>query len=262
METLMLESVKSVSAPKDKYFDLNVFEAKGYRDHYANLTAMMKKNLRLERLRGRKVIDLACGYGWWGQSLLEYGCEVVFLDGREENLAAVREQVPNAATYLMNVETDPFPVPRADLILCMGLIYHIADPRSLFDKMAAVSDQVFVETTCLDHDGEFIVYHNESTDARQFSLTGSACRPSPKWVMRQLREAGFAHVEDVSDAIGNRSPQPGFPGLVYDWKFERTCGWRRGEQTLRRMFVASKAKHGADLIIHDGASEPSLVPAS
>jgi len=170
------------------------------------------------------------------------------VDGRKENLAAVREQVPNAATHLMNVETDPFPLARVDLILCMGLIYHIADPRSLFEKMASVTDQVFVETTCLDHDGEFIVFHNESTDARQFSLTGSACRPSPKWVMRHLREAGFTRVEDISDSIGNRPPSEGFPGVLYDWKFERTCGWRRAEHTLRRMFAASKARSNADLI--------------
>jgi len=241
--------IENPSAPKDKYFDLNVFEAKGYRDHYANLTAMMKKHIRLDQLKGRKVIDLACGYGWWGQSLLDYGCEVIFVDGREENLAAVRQQMPDAKTYLMNVETDRFPVPYADLVLCMGLIYHIADPRSLFDKMAAVTDQAFVETTCLDHDGEFIVYHRESTDARQFSLTGSACRPSPKWVMSNLREAGFTRVEDVSDATGNRAPQQGFPGLLYDWKYERTCGWRRAEHTLRRMFAASKPSARADLLV-------------
>jgi SAM-dependent methyltransferase len=240
--------IKTSCAPQDRYFNPNVFEAKGYREHYVNLTEMMKKHLRLDRLQGRKVIDLACGYGWWGQSLLDYGCEVIFVDGREENLAAVREQVPNAKTHVMNVETDPFPLPRVDLILCMGLIYHIADPDSLFKKMSLVTNQVFVETTCLDHDGEFIVYHSESTDARQFSLTGSACRPSPKWVMRRLKEAGFARVTDISDPIGNRPPSEGFPGVLYDWKYERTCGWRRAEHTLRRIFAACTADATADLI--------------
>jgi SAM-dependent methyltransferase len=245
---MLKANVDTPVAPKDKYFSLNVFEAPGYREHYVNLTSMMKRHLREDRLAGLKVIDLACGYGWWGQSLLPFGCEVIFVDGREENLDAVRQQVPGATTYVMNVEKDPFPVPRADLILCMGLIYHIADPYSLFKKMAAVTDQLFVETTCLDHDGEFIVYHGESTDARQFSLTGSACRPSPKWVMRYLREAGFSEVQDISDAIGNREPQEGFPGVLYDWKYERTCGWRRAEHTLRRMFAASKPNPKISLI--------------
>jgi SAM-dependent methyltransferase len=245
----MNAAIKRLSIPNDRYFAPNVFEAKGYRDHYANLTAMMKRHIRLDRLKGRRIIDLACGYGWWGQSLLEYGCDVIFIDGRKENLEAVQNQVPNAKTCVMDVETDEFPAPRVDLILCMSLIYHIADPRRLFEKMALVTDQVFVETTCLDHDGEFIVYHSESTEARQFSLTGSACRPSPKWVIRNLKEAGFTRVIDVSDSIGNREPQDGFPGLLYDWQYERTCGWRRAEHTLRRMFAASKEPASPELII-------------
>jgi SAM-dependent methyltransferase len=238
----MTESVQgNATIGRDRFFTENVFEAKGYRDHYGNLLAMIKEHLDLDRLRGRKVIDLACGYGWWGQDLMAHGADVIFVDGREDNLAAVRSQVPGATTYLMNVETDPFPVAQADLILCMGLIYHIADPRALFDKMARITERVFVDTTCLDHDGEFIVYHAETNQPNGFSLTGSACRPSPKWVMRQLADAGFPFVKDISDAIGNRLPEPGFPGLIYDWDYERTCGWRRNEQTLRRMFMASKA---------------------
>src|SRR5258708_6416000 len=128
----MAEIVRENSSiERDQLFSRNVFEEEGYRDHYDNLTAMIKKHLQLDRLRGRKVIDLACGYGWWGQALMEHGAEITFIDGREANLAAVRSQVPGAVTYRMNVETDSFPVPQTDLILCMGLLYHLATPRAL-----------------------------------------------------------------------------------------------------------------------------------
>lgn len=232
----------STAIEHDRHFSKNVFEEPGYRDHYVNLTAMVKNHLHLDRLPGRKVIDLGCGYGWWGQSLLEHvdhGNDVIFIDGRAENIDAVRREVPCAHAYVMDVETDPFPFKKADLILCMGLIYHISNPRALFDKMIKIAPRVFIDTTCMDHDGEFIVYHSEVSGS-QYSLTGSACRPSPNWVMRQLREAGYEHVYDISDPIGNRAPQAGFPGLIYDWDYRRTCGWRRGECTLRRMFMASK----------------------
>lgn len=227
------------SIERDPHFSKNVFEEPGYRDHYVNLTAMMKNHLHLDRLCGRKVIDLGCGYGWWGQSLLEHGADVVFADGRVDNIAAVKRDIPGAATYVMNVECDNLPRVKADLILCMGLIYHIANPRALFDKMIKVAPRVFIDTTCMDHDGEFIVYHSE-VQGSQYSLTGSACRPSPNWVMSQLREAGYEYVYDISDPIGNRPPAAGFPGLIYDWEYRRTCGWRRGECTLRRMFMASR----------------------
>jgi len=230
------------SIERDKHYSKNVFEEPGYRDHYGNLTAMMKNHLHLDRLRGKKVIDLGCGYGWWGQSLIEHCNEVVFIDGRKKNLAGLRKEMPFAVGYLMNVEADQFPIKRADLILCMGLIYHISNPRALFDKMIKVAPRVFIDTTCMDHDGEFIVYHSEGSAGSQYSLTGSACRPSPNWVMGQLREAGYEHVHDISDPIGNRPPGDGFPGLIYDWDYRRTCGWRRGECTLRRMFMATRIK--------------------
>ncbi len=228
---------------KDKHYSANVFEEPGYRDHYVNLTQMMTNHLHLDKLAGKKVLDLGCGYGWWGQSLLGHGAEVVFADGRVNNIAAVRRDVPGAKTYVLNVESDNIPIRKADLILCMGLIYHISNPRALFDKMARVADRVFIDTTCMDHDGEFIVYHSESPEGSQFSLTGSACRPSPNWVMMQLRQAGYLYVYDISDPIGNRPPQPGFPGLIYDWDYRRTCGWRRGECTLRRMFMATTSQN-------------------
>lgn len=228
------------SIERDKHFSHNVFEEPGYRDHYVNLTAMVKNHLHLDRLTGRRVIDLGCGYGWWGQSLLEHGADVRFIDGRKENLAAVRREVPGARTQQVDVEDYPLEIFKADLILCMGLIYHIANPRALFDKMIKVAPRVFIDTTCMDHDGEFIVYHSESPAGSQYSLTGSACRPSPNWVMMQLRQAGYLYVHDISDPIGNRPPAAGYPGLIYDWDYRRTCGWRRGECTLRRMFMASR----------------------
>ena len=230
----------NVVIEQDRHFSTNVFEEPGYRDHYVNLTAMVKNHLDLEWLEGAKVIDLGCGYGWYGQSLIEHGADVTFVDGRAENLRAVAKNIPGAKTRVRNVEDYDLNLGIADLILCMGLIYHINNPRALFDKMIKIAPRVFIDTTCIDHDGEFICYHHETSGGSQYSLTGSACRPSPNWVMQQLREAGYEHVQDISDPIGNRAPQAGFPGLIYDWDYQRTCGWRRDERTLRRMFMASK----------------------
>lgn len=228
----------NIAIERDKFFSKNVFEEPGYRDHYANLTTMMKNHIHLERLAGHKVIDLGCGYGWWGKSLLEHDADVLFVDGRAANLRAVARDVPGSKCWIKNVENDDLDLGKAALILCMGLIYHLGNPRALFDKMIKIAPRVFIDTTCIDHDGEFICYHHETSIGNQYSLTGNACRPSPNWVMRQLKEAGYEYVSDISDAIGNRPPEPGFPGLIYDWDYRRTCGWRRDERTLRRMFMA------------------------
>jgi SAM-dependent methyltransferase len=219
----------------------SAFDDAGHTDHYEKLTPLLTRHLNLERLKGAKVIDLACGHGWWGEALRRHGADVIFIDGREDNLATVRKRNPGAAAHLMNAETDIFPVSHADIVLCMGLIYHIEDPASLFAKIAAITERVFVETICLDQVGANIVYADVATDTAEASLRGKGCRPTPRWVTRELRRAGFTEIADISDASGNRPATPSLPGLLYRWDYENTCGWRRNDCTLRRMFMASRA---------------------
>jgi SAM-dependent methyltransferase len=226
----------------------SVFDDVGHSGHYTKLTPLLTNHLHLDQLKGVKVIDLACGYGWWGEALLPHGADVTFIDGRENNLAMVRKRHPGAATHVMNVETDSFPMLEADIVLCMGLIYHIADPAALFKKIAAISKRVFIETICIDHVGANIVYVDAPTDTSETSLGGKACHPSPRWVMRELRRAGFTEIADISDAAGNRPATPTLPGLNYQWDYENTCGWCRDDCTLRRVFMASNA----------GAADPLL----
>ncbi len=221
----------------DRYFSSNVFEEPGYHDHYPKLFEMVEPYLG--DVSGKRVLDLGCGYGWWGLKLKQLGAVVTFADGRMSNLEGVKRSDADATVLWLDVESGIIPRP-FDLVLCMGLLYHLGDPQTLLDKVAARTKRMLIDTTCLDHDGEFIVYHREADDVSQFSVTGNACRPSPTWVVNALYRAGFDKVSDISSSVGNRKPQPGFPGLVYDWKYQRTCGWRRGERTLRKMFLAEK----------------------
>ena len=226
----------------------SVFEDEGHSGHYVNLLPLMTRHLDLGRLKGLRVLDVGCGPGWWGEALLAHGADVTFIDGRTENLALVHKRHPEVTTHLMNVETDPFPVQRADLVLCMGLIYHLADPAALFEKIAAISPRVFVETICMDQVGVNIVYINEHTDTPETSIGGRACRPTPRWVMRELRHAGYSEIEDVSDEFADRPPTPTLPGLLYHWDYENTCGWRRNDCTLRRVFLATQTGRDDPLV--------------
>jgi hypothetical protein len=53
---------------------------------------------------------------------------------------------------------------------------------------------------------------------------------------------GYSLIEDKSNTSFNVPTGEGYSGLVYDWEYERTCGWRRNECSLRRIWIASKSK--------------------
>lgn len=226
---------------EDYYFSENVFEQPGFQEHYQNLLKMITNHIDLKDYEDRTVIDLGCGYGFYGLEFHKKGANVIFADARRENLQRVRNSYPSnvIATWKVNVE-EVYSFPDASLILCMGLLYHLGKPRECLEKIASATSLVIIDTTVIDDDRDSIVFFNEDTSPNNFSFSGKACRPSPTWVVRNLKEVGFREVVDISSAIGNRKPQKGYPGLLYDWKYERTCGWRRQEYTLRRMFIASK----------------------
>lgn len=229
-----------MNVKEDFYFSTDLYSAPGYADRFKHLLPMMLDHIRLDKLAKKRVVDLGCGSGYWGKALLPYETDMIFVDGRESNLIRLRHDVLHAKAMCMDVERDLFWFGHVDLVLAMGIIYHINDPAALFRKIARISPRVFVDTTVIDHDGDLILHCRERTDANFNSLNGAACRPSPAWVVRELKEAGFHHVRDVSAPSGNLPPMPGYSGLLYDWEFQRTGGWRRNECTLRKMYVASK----------------------
>ena len=233
-----------IKPPKnDKYYSANVFTENGYLERYTRVFSLLMRYINPHRVREWQIIDLGCGLGGFGRKFLEMGGDVVFIDGRSENIADLKADLPDARAFVMDVENDSFPeeIKHVDLVLCMGLLYHTKSPKVVLEKIAGISDNVCVETRCLDHDGVALIYFEESTEARSYSLSGGACSPSPKWVKETLKEVRFSFVKDISHKDANTEPGPGFSGNVYDWEFQRTCGWRRNECSLRKLFVASKS---------------------
>lgn len=234
----------SIKPPEnDKYYSKNVFIENGYSERYDRVFSVLIRYINPEMVSKWQIMDLGCGLGGFGRKFLEVGGNVVFSDGRSENIADLRADLPDAKTFIMDVEKDPFPeeIKGVDLVLCMGLIYHTKIPKVVLEKIAGISDNVCIETNCLDHDGVALIHFEESTEPHQFSLSGGACRPSPKWVEDTLKEVGFSFVKDISHKDANTEPRPHSPGAIYDWEFQRTCGWRRNECSLRKLFIASKS---------------------
>ncbi len=191
----------------------------------------------------KSVLDIGCGQGGFGFKFADAGAKVTFIDGRDQNLQVIRDTDPEANTVRYDLETgDPIPVETADLSMFMGALYHVGEPTTAIRAVAETSDNICLETACLDHDGVALIYFEEETDSTSFSINGGACRPSPKWVEIALEQAGFPLVQDISCTEFNVPVGPGYSGLSYDWELQRTCGWRRNEYSLRKLWIASKSQ--------------------
>lgn len=102
---------------------------------------------------GARVLDLACNEGWFAHRMLDWGADYVLgIDIREVN---VRRAKLIADRYGISPEKfevrqgdiydlDPVELGRFDVVLLLGLVYHVEDPMGAVRRAASVCDGVCV----------------------------------------------------------------------------------------------------------------------
>lgn len=80
-------------------------------------------------LKGKKVLDLGCGYGWHCQYFAENGAEVIGLDASEKMIAQDRQKNNHQnITYVVgSMENLDFPAEQFDLVFSSLAIHYLAD---------------------------------------------------------------------------------------------------------------------------------------
>lgn len=182
---------------------------------------------------GKKILELGCGYGDIGHVLMTLNADVTFAEGRAENCDFLRRRFPENRVYCMNCENEwPFPADaHFDLILHMGLLYHLDDLWFALDHCFECCDNIVLETEVSDSDDpDFILKINECVEGWDQSLIGHGSRPSGPCVEKHIHEKGWQY-ERVTDSRCNARFH------VYDWKVENTKTWRSG---LRRFWFCKK----------------------
>lgn len=171
----------------------------------------------VEAFAGMKILELGAGLCELGAFFAELGAEVTCLEGRAEQVAFARlkhRNVPNLRIEQADLEEDFSRFGRFDLILNVGLLYHIGDVDRHMANCFAMADDIILETVvCDSFDANKLVRIDGRADVIEESPHGFGTRPSPAYVERLAEENGFS-VQRIFTADLNASNGQ----FVYDWE--------------------------------------------
>lgn len=180
----------------------------------------------------KKILELGCGYGDIGYVFSTLGAEVTYVEGRKEHCDFLRHRFPDSRVYQVNLENEwPFAQEeKFDMILHLGLLYHLQDYHFSFEKCLKHTNNFILETEVCDSDEDFVLFIKEDSDGYDQSLLGKGIRPSALHIENILSSSGFAY-HRVADGRCNSQMH------VYDWPVRNTKTWRNG---LRRFWFCKK----------------------
>ena len=123
-------------------------------------------------------------------------------------------QLSKFAKKILNVENISFEIgdvndleemfkEKFDLVLCLGLLYHVENPKEIIKKVANISDFVIFETIANVSKQE-----SELIDDRDITVDGFV--PTVPWLKEAFEEAGFTEITQITES--------NFPRVVFKCK--------------------------------------------
>ncbi|NEP52100.1 MAG: class I SAM-dependent methyltransferase, partial [Moorea sp. SIO3C2] len=94
-------------------------------------------------------LDVGCGPGWFSEKLVNWGVNVIGLEGRQELVEEASKRVNEAKFYQVDVESTQqmSQFAGADLVFCFGLLYHTENPFKVIRNLNLLTKKVlFIES--------------------------------------------------------------------------------------------------------------------
>ncbi|MBV8846602.1 MAG: DUF1698 domain-containing protein [Bryobacterales bacterium] len=182
-------------------------------------------------LRGKRVLDIGAWDGWFTFEMERRGAEVVALDcwdnPRFREMHAIYR---SRAEYVQMdaMEISPATVGRFDIVLFLGVLYHLKHPLLALEKVCSITTELaaidsFVLRDGLDPNAQPVLEFYE-TDQME-GQTDNWVAPNLACLMAMCRTAGFARVEfrnallySAAVACYRKWEQPGVAGPVVELK--------------------------------------------
>jgi len=153
----------------------------------------------LDAIRGKvrleSAIDVGCGVGYFSKFLLDRGLRVVAVDGREENAKEGQRRFSEIRFLTRDAEDPSLPgIGVFDLVLCVGLLYHLENPFRAIRNLHAMTGKVLiVESMCAPGSDPSLQLLDEYQDDNQ-GLTYVAFYPTESCLIKMAYRAGFPFV--------------------------------------------------------------------
>lgn len=151
-------------------------------------------------LRGRRVLDLACARGWWSLGAARAGADYVHgVEGRASRVQWANEVFSHFGVDVRRYrveERNVFDIDSAeefDVVLCLGLLYHVAKPFELLEQISRCnSDLLVIDTAVNRYPGSlFELRHEDTTDPMNSVDYGLVVSPSKRAVVEICNELGY-----------------------------------------------------------------------
>jgi SAM-dependent methyltransferase len=176
-------------------------------------------------LAGRRVLDLGCEEGHFAVEFARHGAQVVAVDVREEHLKRARflAEATGVASRVTTLradvrELDPGALGEFDLVLCLGLHYHLDTPDlfELFENLARLCRHALIlygnfslagrearEHHGRSYHGAGVFEHAETTPEDERRRLGLASPDNPRsfWLTKPslinlLADSGFSSISE------------------------------------------------------------------
>jgi 2-polyprenyl-3-methyl-5-hydroxy-6-metoxy-1,4-benzoquinol methylase len=147
-------------------------------------------------LEGKRLLDLGCNAGFWSSCAAQAGSDFVLgIDGRKMHVDQA-----NFVFEVKDVECDRYDFKLGDLfetdlrqsgtfdvVLCLGLMYHVSKRVELMEKICEVnSDVLVIDTTLSVADGSFLELRREDTKGFRTAVDRGLVMHPTKQAVRDL----------------------------------------------------------------------------
>lgn len=193
-----------------------------------------------EFFNGKTILEIACGYGHIGMFFTNLGAIVEFTEGREEHISFIEKNNPGCKIHLVNHD-EPWNLNKKyDLIIHLGLLYHLENWQQDLFCTFQHSNLIVLESQILDSlkgINEYLGKDGGGYD-QALPISNFAIRPNSMFVEKIISDNNFNFIR-YDDADLNTDTHN------YSWKEKgkhdelgHYCDFGLG--ALRRFWILKK----------------------
>jgi tRNA (mo5U34)-methyltransferase len=154
-------------------------------------------------LAGKRVLDLGCNAGFWSLAAVDGGADYVLgVDGRQMHVDQANfvfevkgVDEPRYDFVVADIfDLDPVEMGEFDVVLCLGLMYHISKHIPLMEMISAVNrDVLVIDTTLSLAPGSYLKLRSEKLDSPRDAVDYElAMAPTRRAVVDMVELFGYS----------------------------------------------------------------------